>query len=390
MIKKVKIQNFRSIEKQDIELSPFTVIYGPTATGKSSLLYSILVLKNFFLNPNQTVDGFFNLGFISLGSFDSVIFNNQTDRNISVSVLFDEGEIGLSLSKNNAKICLKTEIIKLEGEIPIPYPLNKNFTFNLKYKNEDFIVNWNGITATVQPKHSTPETQQIAAEIAHSLNSVYENFRKLEVAPHRRGFYKPIYVPSQIVNLITDDEVATLIINDPNLVSRISVDLEEITGRDFRIHTYPGTANTELRTTEKKGRIPTLLVNDGFGVNQIVYILAKIYRTGTKTILIEEPEVHLHPSVIRSLVRTFCRIVKEEGKQLILTTHSEIFVSSLLSRIRENTISPRDVKCYLTQKIKKNTTFHEQKINENGQIEGGLSSFMEGELEDLKIFFEKI
>ena len=63
MLKKIIIKNFRSIENQEIELAPLVVIYGPTASGKSSLLYSLLVAKNFLLNPNQQLDGFFNLGF---------------------------------------------------------------------------------------------------------------------------------------------------------------------------------------------------------------------------------------------------------------------------------------------------------------------------------------
>ncbi len=106
--------------------------------------------------------------------------------------------------------------------------------------------------------------------------------------------------------------------------------------------------------------------------------------------MIEEPEIHLHPSVIRNLVKSFCKIVKEENKQIILVTHSEVFVSSLLSSVRRKDISHNDVKCYLVTKDKKSTKFEEQKVMENGQIEGGLSSFMEGELEDLKPFFEKI
>jgi hypothetical protein len=57
--------------------------------------------------------------------------------------------------------------------------------------------------------------------------------------------------------------------------------------------------------------------------------------------------------------------------------------------VRKKDIKPTDVKCYLVRKEKKSTVFEEQKIDENGQIEGGLSSFMEGELEDLKVFFEK-
>ena len=39
-------------------------------------------------------------------------------------------------------------------------------------------------------------------------------------------------------------------------------------------------------------------------------------------------------------------------------------------------------------KIKGETIFKEQECDERGRIKGGLSSFMEGELEDLKAFFE--
>ncbi|MGQ9571334.1 MAG: AAA family ATPase, partial [Thermodesulfovibrionales bacterium] len=183
----------------------------------------------------------------------------------------------------------------------------------------------------------------------------------------------------------SEDEVASIIINDPNLSPRISVDMEKVLERDFRLHTPPGTSTVYFQTTDKKSRVPGYLVNDGFGVNQIVYILAKIHRPDIKTILIEEPEVHLHPKMIRSLVKVLCEIINDEGKQIILTTHSEVFVSSLLTAVAGKIISLEDIQCYLALKENKATVFKPQKVQENGQIEGGLSSFMEGELEDLKI-----
>jgi AAA15 family ATPase/GTPase len=50
MIEKIRISGFRSIREQEIELSKLNVIYGGTATGKSSVLYSLFVLRNFVKN----------------------------------------------------------------------------------------------------------------------------------------------------------------------------------------------------------------------------------------------------------------------------------------------------------------------------------------------------
>jgi len=387
MLKKIKIAGFRSIRKQEVDLAPFTVIYGPTASGKSSLLYSLLVLKNFVATPNQQSDGFFSFGFIDLGGFDACVFNHEQDKAIEVSFSNEDGEYGLSFQKNNGEIYLKAGIgIDMRAKINIPYALNQSFTFPWKEREEEYTINWNGITCSVAPKQPTADTQQKASELTIQLNRIPETLKKIDIAPHKRGFFKPSYTPQPVSSLpTTEGEVASIIINDPNLSPRISVDMEKILERDFRLYTPPGTATVYFQTTDKRSRVPGYLVNDGFGINQIVYILAKIHRPDIKTILIEEPEVHLHPKMIRSMVRVLCDIIKDEGKQIILTTHSEVFVSALLATIAEKITSLKDIQCYLALKENKATIFKPQRVQENGQIEGGLSSFMEGELEDLKI-----
>ncbi|MEO0152048.1 MAG: AAA family ATPase [candidate division WOR-3 bacterium] len=389
MIKKLKISNFRSIQNQEIEIAPLTIIYGPTASGKSSILYSLLVLKNFILNPNQNADNFFNFGFMNLGGFNDVVFNHHSDLNIELKFIIEEGEYGICLGKGFSEVLLNYKSINLKAKIPIPYNLNQNFQFPLKIEDKEFTINFNGLNSSIVPKQPTAENQSIATDIAKEINKIPEYLKKVDIAPHKRGFFKPFYTPTTITqNPISDDEVATIIINDPYLASKISVDLEIITNREFRIYIPPGTSIAYFQTSDKNARVPTYITNDGFGVNQIVYLLAKIHRQDIKTILIEEPEIHLHPSIIRALVKTLCSIVSEEKKQIILTTHSEVFISSVLASVRRKDIFPEQVKCYLAKKEKKSTKLEEQKINEKGQIEGGLSSFLEGELEDLKVFFE--
>lgn len=389
MIHRIEIENFRSIEQASLELAPLVLIYGPTASGKSSLLYALRVLRNFVVDPTRPADGFFHLGFMDLGGFDECVFNHEKSRTVEITIHHEKEErratYKLSLSRNGATIRQTLGEITLQSQVPIPYGLNQTFPFTYTENEKEYQINWNGIFSSVSPKQPMGATQEVAIRIARSLNVSAEVIKAIDIVPHRRGFFKPNYAPVPVSAAPTsEDEVASLVLNDRDLAARISVYSEAILGRDFRLHVPPGTATAFFQTTDKQSRTPTLLVNDGFGVNQVVYLLAKILRSDVQTVLIEEPEVHLHPTAARNLARELCTIVKEEGKQIVLTTHSELFVSSILASVRQGIISSDEIKCYLCTRERRRTEFKLQRVQKNGQIEGGLGTFVEAELEDLK------
>lgn len=390
MLTKLSVKNFRSIEACDVELGPITVFFGPTSAGKSTLFYALLVLRNFILNPNQAIDGLFNLGFQNLGGFEACIFNHSVSKTLGVTAHFgDARSYGLHLRKADAEIVATNELVNMTAQVPIPYGASQSFPFTITRDSEEFVVNWNGFASTVASKSGTAEAQSMAVQIAEAVNASVEAIKRVDICPHRRGFFKPSYSPAPLTPTPTsEDEVATLIINDQNSPARISINTVEIFDRDFRTHTAPGTATTFLQTTEQKGaRVPGLLVNDGFGVNQVVYMLAKIHRQEVDTILIEEPEVHLHPTVIRSFARVLAVLSTDEDKQLIFTTHSEQFLLSLLACVKEGMLKPEHLRCYFVSREKKQTTFAYEAVSRDGQIAGGgLSSFMEAELQDTRTF----
>lgn len=389
MLKKLTVNNFRSIEACGVEFAPITIFFGPTAAGKSTLLYALLVLKNFISSPNQSADGLFNLGFQNLGGFDACIFNHQSSKSLSITADFGEQKVyTLALRKNDADIMAGSNSLPVMAKIPIPYAANQSWAFPYTEKEDEYAVNWNGFAATVSPKVANTDTQARAIKLAEALNAAAEAVKRLDICPHRRGFFKPSYSAAPLPSIPwTEDEVATLLINDQNSPPRISINTVEIFDRDFRTHTPPGTATTFFQTTEQKGaRVPGLLVNDGFGVNQVVYMLAKIHRPDVETILIEEPEVHLHPSVIRKFARVLAQLVNEEGKQLVFTTHSEQFILSILACVNEGMLSSDHLHCYHVSRERKQTQFRLEPVSKDGRISGGLASFMEGELEDIKSF----
>ncbi len=393
MLTKISVQNFRSIEDAEVDLNLITVLFGPTSSGKSTLLYALLALRNFVLNPNQTADAIFNLGFQNLGGFDACIFNHFVSKTISVNSQFDDikgrTNYGINLGKNEVDIFTEALNFKMSTrKVPIPYGANQSWPIEYKTKDEVFNINWNGFAATVAPKSPTPEAQNRAIAFSERFNAPVEALRHVDICPHRRGFFKPSYTPVPLTPTPTsEDEVATLIINDQNSPPRISIDTVEIFDRDFRTFTPPGTATSFLQTTEMTGaRVPGLLVNDGFGVNQVVYMLAKIHRPDVDIVLIEEPEVHLHPTVIRKFARVIARIAKDDKKQFVFTTHSEQFLLSILGCVAENLLQAEQLSCYHVTRDKKTTIFNRETVSQDGQISGGLASFMEGELADIKTF----
>jgi AAA domain, putative AbiEii toxin, Type IV TA system/AAA ATPase domain len=389
MLTKLSVKNFRSIESCEVELGPITIFFGPTSAGKSTLFYALLVLRNFILNPNQAVDGLFNFGFQNLGGFDACIFNHDVQKTLSVTARFgDRRSYGVHLRKAEADVVETSEFLTMSAKVPVPYAANQSWPFLLAEKEEEFTINWNGFASTVASKSGTPEAHARAVSVAEALNGTVEAIKRVDICPHRRGFFKPNYSSTPLTPTPTsEDEVATLVINDQNAPPRISINTVEIFDRDFRIFTPPGTATTFLQTTEQKGaRVPGLLVNDGFGVNQVVSMLAKIHRPGVETILIEEPEIHLHPTVIRRFARVLTHLATEEGKQLVFTTHSEQFLLSMLACVKEKLLLPEQLRCYHVDREKRQTVFNPAPVSGDGQISGGLSSFMEGELQDIKSF----
>jgi len=388
MLTKLDVQNFRSIENASVEFAPVTIFFGPTSAGKSTLFYALLVLRNFILNPNQASDGLFNFGFQNLGGFDACVFNHSTTIPIGVRAHFDKRSYGVFLRKTDADIFETSEFTNMAVKVPVPYSASQTVPTSFTDKEEEFVANWNGFASTVASKSGTPDSQARANALANILNGPVEATRRVDICPHRRGFFKLSYSPTPLSPTPTsEDEVATMIINDQNSAPRISINTVEIFDRDFRTFTPPGTATTFLQTTEQKGaRIPGLLVNDGFGVNQVVYMLAKIHRQETETVLIEEPEIHLHPTVIRKFARVLTYLATVERKQLAFTTHSEQFLLSVLACVKEKLLRPGQLRCYHVIREGKQTIFNHEPVSEDGQISGGLSSFMEGELQDIKSF----
>jgi predicted ATPase len=73
----------------------------------------------------------------------------------------------------------------------------------------------------------------------------------------------------------------------------------------------------------------------GFGVSQILPVLVECLRMKAgETLVLEQPEMHLHPSLQSKLADFFICMVKS-GKHIILETHSEHLIKRLYLRVAQ-------------------------------------------------------
>ena len=91
----------------------------------------------------------------------------------------------------------------------------------------------------------------------------------------------------------------------------------------------------------------------GFGVSQVLPVIVQsFYAPADSSVIIEQPELHLHPAVQQNLADLFIGAAKsrETGRdrnvQFIIESHSEHFLRRLQRRVAEGIISNEDVAVY--------------------------------------------
>jgi predicted ATPase len=84
-------------------------------------------------------------------------------------------------------------------------------------------------------------------------------------------------------------------------------------------------------------KAPDVLITDvGFGVSQILPVLTLCYYAPEgSTLILEQPEIHLHPRVQAGLADVFIDASRTRGVQIILESHSEHLLRRLQRRIAE-------------------------------------------------------
>ena len=114
---------------------------------------------------------------------------------------------------------------------------------------------------------------------------------------------------------------------------------------EIKKHIAHGTGQPFLQLIDEHSNTTLSHRDVGIGISQVLPIVITAFSENAKTIMIEQPELHLHPRIQGDLADLFIETALKGPQQntYILETHSEHIIRRLMRRVREGVISESDV-----------------------------------------------
>lgn len=138
----------------------------------------------------------------------------------------------------------------------------------------------------------------------------------------------------------------------------------------------------EVLLDDEKQCLSFNLSDVGFGVSQILPIIVQgFYADDDSLILIEQPEIHLHPKLQAEMGNLLVEIAKS-GKQLIIETHSEHLLLRLQRLVAEGRLSNDNLAIYYFKYGSAGTKIQRISIDKFGQFENWPKGFFEEDIEE--------
>lgn len=429
MLTQLRIQNFKSWrDTGQMRFAPLTGFFGPNSSGKTSILQFLLMLK-------QTVESIdraqvLNLGdertYVNLGTFADIVFNHQNPGSITFEIewrpnslsIFSENDIKTIRSIPNTQLLdhFEATIENLDQIVIV-----KRFLYRIDSRWVGMEVSDNSKTYAdleyvfiIQDPHEVQDHHRLKLpspikffgfpneistrfndtrhlfSLMLSFNDIIENIfylGPLREYPNRSY----LWTGGTVRDVGRRGE---LTIQALLQAKKLGIDLDQriaeqlfYLGLIYSFKLQPvseGRQEYEVRIRQTENSPEVLLTEVGFGVSQILPVLTLCYFAPEgSTIILEQPEIHLHPAVQARLADIFINVIKNRHVQIILESHSEHLLRRLQLGMAEEKLSIEDIALYFTQMENGKSKLEELKIDEYGSISNWPPYFFGDEMGDL-------
>lgn len=396
MLTSIELRNFKCFEQLELVVAPITVLIGPNGAGKSSVLQALALLRQ-SMGSNELR---FNGPLVNAVGYEQIVFGMDKERGVglgfSATAEIDHSPsdyyytIRLDRDGRVQSIECRVGLGKEQFSIQLDplSPAKETAVDNVLLKAQSTIGYPFAVGAARGGGSTVQERMSLFSKVAASIPETMTTWRF--VSP-LRGFMSPSYVfqrsSTDEIRLEASHETnsagiaSTLAIED-EVEETVASWVERVTGTRIRHKPDQNQQMGIVSTSPYAGRRLVPIVNEGFGTNQLVFMMFQIAKAPAGGMVgIEEPETHLHPLAVSKLGDLFVEIVERHKKQLILTTHSEHLLLSLLNNVAEGKLSSKDLKVQYFTRGEVGCGAAEVEVTPTGMTKGGLPGFFDAALE---------
>jgi predicted ATPase len=121
----------------------------------------------------------------------------------------------------------------------------------------------------------------------------------------------------------------------------------------------------------------------GYGVSQSLPIVVESVLAAKQTrLLIQQPEVHLHPRAQAALGTFFAKLVASTDKHFVIETHSDYFLDRVRREVAQRILSSKDVSILFFDRVGTETKVHILELDTSGNVIGAPPSYRQFFLEE--------
>ena len=430
ILKQLSVKNFKCFKDSELTFSKLNIFTGPNSSGKSAMLDAILAIAQssehfpFRLSPNGK--------YITMGDYYEFARNHDLTYPIEIGVSLQEGKdktvIYTTWTNNESTTMPILKSLEAQAKfIQLSLSKNRDYKVHIQFDEEaykktagyktaqlvsDFVSRVTGKElpemlkkelTNIKPNISQgiidfqiPDYKQISTILMKSnlfhadmaLSPIQNNTKEFEstfnyissfrIMPERTYTQRAISEPvrsngdntiNQIFHwkTIASSKFKQLVkeLRNMQLISALTI-------RKYRGGRY------EVRIRTKSLATWASLVDVGFGISQFLpVIVADLQLPKGSTLMIDQPELHLHPSAQAQLGDYFVRQIKSNNKCYFIETHSEYILNRIRALIVKGLISSSNVSVYYFDNHGDYVDIHKVKFTEDGRVVNAPKSFFE-------------
>ena len=400
MISKIRLKNFKAWEDTgEIELSPVSLLLGTNSSGKSSIIQSLLLLKQTVRSPDRMIH--LNMGgddlndMFNFGTFKDILYKFAVTRQFELNFDYSARERDIHTIKFHSVYrqdsrggIVQDELELVTGENMFRFVRRDHDAYSFllgdatqpfdkgRYWAPERSIGFSAEALSHAGEYSTI-LQDISLAIQQEMAKIFylgplrrkpeRDYQWNKTTPGEMGFDGQKAVD---IMLASDKRGSST-----DIMGSVSKWLE-LMGVAERISLKRVGRSSRYEVVILQNGLEINLRDVGVGVSQVLPVLVLGYFVPEGSIiLLEEPEIHLHPLAQSILAEFFVQVSKERNIQFLVETHSEHLFRRMQTLIARGSLSLDQCSLFFVEREETKASLRVLDIDEYGRLSNWPENF---------------